>query len=110
MRTDLSPGPLTIDNDQHFWVLCIQHGVIGTTNQNHGATFWYKLQLSPAPLVATFPVDVPTTHPFFRFIEALARAGITGGIGPGEYGPDLPITRGQMAVFLSVALGLYWAN
>ena len=33
---------------------------------------FYTLQVSPAPAVATFS-DVPTSHPFFRFIEALAR-------------------------------------
>ena len=50
----------------------------------------------------------PTTHPFFRFVEALAEAGITAGCGPGSFCPDTPVTRGQIAVFLSVALGLYW--
>jgi hypothetical protein len=68
----------------------------------------YRLQVSPAPAAATFPNDVPTSHPYFRFVEALAAAGITGGIGPGSYGPDLPITRGQMAVFLAAALGLHF--
>jgi outer membrane protein assembly factor BamB len=46
--------------------------------------------------------DVGGNHPFFRFIEALFRAGITGGCGtaPARYCPDAPVTRGQMAVFL----------
>jgi hypothetical protein len=73
-----------------------------------GAIVGYKLQVSPAPLTATFPNDVPTSHPYFRFIEALAAAGITGGCGPGSYCPNTPITRGEMAVFLAVALGLHW--
>ena len=61
-----------------------------------------------APGAATFN-DVPTTHPFFRFVEALAAAGITGGCSanPPQYCPDAPVTRGQMAVFISQALGLY---
>ena len=71
---------------------------------------WYKLQVAPAPAVATFPNDVPTTHPFFRYIEALADAGITAGTGAGEFSPDDPVTRGQMAVFLSIALGLHFPN
>jgi len=75
-----------------------------------GVTLWYKLQVSPVPAVATFPNDVPTGHPFFRFVEALAAAGITGGCGTGSYCPDSPVTRGQMAVFLSVALGLHWPS
>jgi len=65
--------------------------------------------VSPAPAQATFN-DVPTDHPFFQFIEALAASGITGGCGNGNYCPDAPLTRGQMAVFLSKALGLHWPN
>lgn len=66
---------------------------------------YYKLQVSPAPGAATFS-DVPTTHPFFRFVEALYASGITAGCGGGNFCPDSPLTRGQMAVFLSGALGL----
>jgi S-layer homology domain len=69
----------------------------------------YKLQVSPAPATATFG-DVPTNHPFFQFIEALAASGITGGCGGGNFCPDNPVTRGQMAVFLSKALGLQFPN
>ncbi len=66
----------------------------------------WRRQIAGAPAVATF-VDVPTGHFFFRFIEALAATGITAGCGPGPtYCPDNPVTRAQMAVFLSVALGL----
>jgi hypothetical protein len=70
----------------------------------------WQRQVSAAPAVATFPNDTPTTHPYVRFIEALAAAGITGGCAPGSYCPNSPITRGEMAVFLSVALGLHFAN
>jgi hypothetical protein len=58
--------------------------------------------------VATFPNDVPTTHPFFRFIEALAASGITAGCSADSYCPDNPVTRGEMAVFLAAALGLHF--
>ena len=81
-----------------------------TTIRLGGATISYRLQVSPAPAVATFPNDVPTNHPFFRWIEALADAGITAGTGPGSFSPDDPVTRGQMAVFLSIALGLHFPN
>jgi hypothetical protein len=70
----------------------------------------WRRQVSAAPLTATFPNDVPTTHPFFRFIEALAASGITAGCGPGSFCPSAAITRGEMAVFLSVALGLHSPN
>lgn len=69
----------------------------------------WRRTVSPAPAAASFG-DVPTTHPFFRFVEALVAAGVTGGCGGGNYCPDTPITRGQMAVFLANALGLHWPN
>ena len=62
---------------------------------------------SPAPAAATF-TDVPVGHPQRTFVEALVAAGVTGGCGAGTYCPDAAVTRGQMAVFLSVALGLHW--
>jgi hypothetical protein len=73
-----------------------------------GAYVKWRRAMIPAPVTATFPNDVPTSHPFFRFIEALAASGITAGCGTGSYCPDQPLTRGQMAVFLSAGLGLYW--
>jgi S-layer family protein len=86
-----------------------------TTGATAATTFsavklYYRLRISAAPATATFPSDVPTTHPFFRFVEALAAAGITGGCGTGSYCPDAPVTRGQMAVFLATALGLHFPN
>jgi hypothetical protein len=74
-----------------------------------GVEIWWRRTVSPAPAVATFN-DVPTGHPFFQFIEALAASGITAGCGNGNYCPDAPLTRGQMAVFLSKALGLQWSG
>jgi len=70
---------------------------------------WWHRAVSPAPAVATFN-DVPTSHPFFQYVEALAASGITGGCGNGNYCPDAPLTRGQMAVFLSKALGLHFSG
>ncbi len=74
-----------------------------------GAYVVYKLQVSPAPGTATF-LDVPTNHQFFRFVEALVDAGITAGCGAGNFCPDQPLTRGQMAAFMSIALGLHFPN
>jgi len=67
---------------------------------------WVR-QVSLAPTIATFS-DVPTGHSFFQFVEALAKSGITGGCGNGNFCPDQPLTRGQMAVFLAKGLGLAW--
>jgi hypothetical protein len=70
---------------------------------------WWTRQMSPAPGSATF-ADVPTSHPFFRAIEALVASGVTSGCGGGNYCPDSPVTRGEIAKFLVRALGMYWPD
>ncbi len=75
---------------------------------SHVLISWVR-EVSPAPATATF-ADVPTGHPFFPFVEALAASGITAGCGGGNYCPDDPVTRGQMAVYLAAALGLHWES
>jgi hypothetical protein len=66
--------------------------------------------LDPAldPPACTTPVfdDVPASSPFCRWIEELVRRGITGGCGGGHYCPGQPVTREQMAVFLTTTFGL----
>ena len=44
--------------------------------------------------------DVPSTVPYYRFVENLFHNAITGGCGPNAFCPTSPVTRGQMAVFL----------
>ena len=44
--------------------------------------------------------DVPETNAFCRFIEELAARGVVGGCGGGNYCPNDPVTREQMAVFV----------
>ena len=44
--------------------------------------------------------DVPTTYWSAAFIKQLAGEGITMGCGNGNYCPEDPVTRAQMAVFL----------
>jgi hypothetical protein len=51
--------------------------------------------------------DVATDAPYLRLVEALAASGITGGCGGGNFCPNSPLTRAQMAVFLATALGLH---
>ena len=74
-----------------------------------GARIFWRRQVSPAPGTATFN-DVPTSDQGFQFIEALAASGITAGCAGGNYCPDAPLTRRQMAVFLGKALGLHWPD
>jgi S-layer family protein len=97
----------TVDNATEVLVLDLTFGAFDETNILRSVVIGYKLQVSPAPPTATFN-DVPTSHPLFQFIEALAASGITAGCGDGNYCPDDPLTRGQVAVFLAKALGLNW--
>ncbi|RPJ59526.1 MAG: hypothetical protein EHM23_13765, partial [Acidobacteria bacterium] len=49
--------------------------------------------------------DVPAGHWARTWIEQLARESITAGCSATTYCPDNPVTRGQMAVFLSRTFG-----
>ena len=104
---DLSPLNLVVNNRTRRLLVVATTNAGDSTNGIVGAVIGYKLQVSPAPATPTFG-DVPTDHPFFQYIEALAASGVTGGCGGGNYCPDNPVTRGQMAVFISKALGLQW--
>lgn len=63
------------------------------------------------PYSGTF-ADVPSTDPFARWIEELARGGVTAGCGTDNatgkpnYCPERTVTRDQMAVFLLKADGV----
>jgi hypothetical protein len=98
--------PETIDNAGNAYFLDVN--VVGVAPRFAAVRAVYRLQVSPPPATATFG-DVPTSHPFFQFVEALVASGITAGCGGGDYCPDAPLTRGQMAVFLGKALGLQFA-
>ena len=103
------PHDETVVNGQNSYHLNINTGDDLGNVRIRSARVYYKLQVAPPPAVARFD-DVPTSHPFFQFIEALASSGVTAGCStsPPMYCPDAPLTRGQMAVFLSRALGLHW--
>ena len=60
----------------------------------YGATY--------VPPPANGPVfgDVPPSNPFAPWIEQLATELITAGCSSGNYCPNNPVTRAQMAVFL----------
>ena len=107
----ISPPYFYPVNLGHYLSLYVNQSMVDPTLKFRGAMVSYRRTVSPAPGTATFN-DVPTGHIFFRFVEALAASGITGGCNasPPLYCPDSPVTRGQMAVFLSVALGLHHPN
>ena len=103
----LSPLAVTIDNLNNSYFVSVS--TEGSDNAAFfGVQLFYELQVSPAPLTATF-ADVPTSHPFFRAIEALAAAGITSGCGNGNFCPDKTVTRAEIAKFFALALGLHHA-
>lgn len=59
-----------------------------------------------SPPACTTPMfnDVPCSNPYAIWINELARRGVTGGCGNGNYCPTGVVTRGQMAVFLLATL------
>jgi hypothetical protein len=61
----------------------------------HGAAY-----VPPSAGASTGFTDVPTSYWAADWIKQLAAEGITGGCGGGNYCPNNPVTRAQMAVFL----------
>ena len=108
--TNLAASNIFVDKLANTYLVNVSLGAADTSTSFRSVRVFYALRVSPAPATATFPNDVPTSHPFFRFVEALAASGVTGGCGAGSYCPDAPVTRGQMAVFLATALGLHFPN
>ena len=110
-ETFIPAVPIQIDNDgASYAVLAVVHTASDTEyDALYNFSIKYRLQVSPDPATATFG-DVPVGHVFHRYIEALAASGITAGCGSGNFCPDAALTRGQMAVFLSIALGLHFPN
>jgi IPT/TIG domain-containing protein/S-layer family protein len=79
------------------------YGVDQPTLRQQMAVFLLKgrhgICYTPPPCTQVFP-DVPCPSTFANWIEALFNEGITGGCGGGNYCPQSPVRRDQMAVFL----------
>ena len=79
------------------------YGVDQPTLRQQMAVFLLKgkhgICYAPPACTGVFP-DVPCPSTFAAWIEALAAEGITGGCGGGNYCPQNPVRRDQMAVFL----------
>ena len=104
---DITPFGVVVDNLYRQITLLATTEAGNATTAISGAIIGYRLQVSPAPGVATFP-DVQTSDFAFQYVEALVKSGITGGCGGGLYCPDAFVTRRQMAIFIAKALGLQW--
>jgi len=74
-----------------------------------GAGIFFRRLITPTPATDFFD-DVPVGHQQHQYVEALRISAITSGcsVSPPLYCPDAPLTRGQMAVFLSRIVGLWW--
>ena len=98
----------TVDNFRREVLIDVSFDAVDGSDALAGVIVGYVLQVSPAGS-QTFG-DVPPSDPGFQFIGALVASGITAGCGGGNYCPDSPLTRRQMAVFLAKALGLNWSQ
>lgn len=101
----------TVDNSDCSYMVVADTSEAACDGGNtvHMIALRWKRQISPDPATTTF-TDVPLSHPFHREIEALVSSGVTGGCGSGNFCPNANVTRGQMAAFLSRALGLHWTD
>lgn len=60
----------------------------------------YGAGYTPPPATGTRFADVDSSYWAVSWIEQLADEGVTGGCGAGNYCPEQPVSRAQMAVFL----------
>jgi ELWxxDGT repeat protein len=69
------------------------------------AVFLVRSRFGPLPIPGPGPTpvfgDVPADYWARGWIEFLAQLGITGGCGNGNYCPERPVTRAELAVLLS---------
>ncbi len=97
-------------NEYHSLEIYVLQNPSAPTDGSDGVrglnVYWLR-KVSPAPAMQTF-LDVAPGDFGYQYIEALAASGITGGCGGGNYCPNGTLTRAQMAIFISKALGLFW--
>jgi secreted trypsin-like serine protease len=110
-----SGGPLLVAEAGRF----VQYGLVsfgeacGPASSTVGAYTsiaayrpWIDAQLAGTTPPTQAFTDVPSDGTHAAAIAAVASADIAGGFGDGTFRPDLAVTRGQMATFLSRALRL----
>jgi ELWxxDGT repeat protein len=100
MVQDIAPGPLS---SSPTGFTAAGPNVYSAADDN---TTGFELWAMPQDAVLGTFADVPADYWAARFIEQLAADGVTSGCGGGNYCPDQPITRGEMAVFLATAFHL----
>ena len=65
--------------------------------------YLWKLAGSPSAAMAHFD-DVPGSASFTRAVNWAVENGVTAGVAPGRFGPDMVCTRAQIVTFLYSAL------
>ncbi len=107
-QTDINPSPFGIVlnfPDAAAYLLRLEFDATDNPQYIGAVQVWWRTAVGPITNEQVFN-DVPDTDPGYQYIQALAASGITGGCGGGNFCPDNPVTRRQMAIFLSKALGL----
>lgn len=78
------------------------------SNETRGAfieSLLKSLSIKPQyPSTATFK-DVPSSSPYYGYVEAAAKLGISNGFSNGTFGVNDPLTRAEAAKFEVVAFG-----
>lgn len=110
--TDVAPGAFYETPVAWLVNLGITTGTSSTTfspdepvTRGQMAAFLWRYAGQPGGFTHNF-LDVPSTAYYNPAVGWLAAKGITTGVGPGRYGPDEYVTRGQMAAFLHRFAGL----
>jgi hypothetical protein len=96
------------------------HITSGSSGTGNGAV-QYSVDVTPGPTIRSDTItiagqaftvyqginflDVPSNNPFYDDIGKLAARGVTVGCGGGNYCPNDPVTREQMAAFILRAKG-----
>ena len=102
-------APPAFYNDSVSWLVAsnitsgIAAGVYapnGGVTRGQMAAFLWRLQCSPASGTNHSFGDVAPPAFFDTPVSWLVEAGVTGGVAPGVFSPNGPVTRGQMAAFL----------
>jgi hypothetical protein len=76
------------------------YGSTGTVSRAQMATFLWRLTGEPVGQPSTPFIDVDAGRFYTDAVAWLSDEGITTGTSPTRFGPDDPVSRGQMATFL----------
>lgn len=60
----------------------------------------------PVEISLVYLPDVPVSYTFYDHIKSLVDDGVVSGYGDGNFRPDQLVTRGEMAKFIKVSMGL----